>query len=117
MKFTIKRSEWLRGEGPEKSFLLREDDGKKCCLGFFGLVCGYNSKDLTAQSEPFDLLSVEVLAKKDPLWPEWMFGKNDPFIVFRLMEINDNPSLPAESRELQLTEIFAQQGVTVEFVD
>ena len=40
MKLVIDRATWLRGEGHEQSYLLRECDGKMCCLGFFALACG-----------------------------------------------------------------------------
>ena len=36
----IDRRTWLRGEGASQSFLLREADGKMCCLGFACLAAG-----------------------------------------------------------------------------
>lgn len=37
-EFIISESKWLHGDDKE-SFLLRESDGKMCCLGFFALQC------------------------------------------------------------------------------
>lgn len=42
----ISRRRWLRGEGAATSMLLREDDGKMCCVGFMCKARGYTDSEI-----------------------------------------------------------------------
>jgi hypothetical protein len=122
MKFTIDRSEWLRGEGHEKSFLLRESDGKMCCLGIFSLACGLDPERITNVESP-EMVPVEDDESVASLWE-----KGNPAAGFlfncagasnlcsRLMETNDEVNTVEGDREEEITKLFAQGGVEVEFV-
>jgi hypothetical protein len=110
MKLVIDRSKWLRAEGADESRLLRPNDGKMCCLGFFGLACGLEEDDLADMSVPGDVSS---LAKSR--WPDWLTACS--IVSGRapqddLMEENDT-----DANERTIAEIFAEHGVEVEFVD
>src|SRR5271166_1340196 len=85
MELIIERDKWLRGEGYERSFLLREEDGKMCCLGFFCLQTGASQEDINQYQTPIDI-------KKEKR-ADWLIQSDAQFIVSEacssLMEIND----------------------------
>lgn len=138
MKLVIDRSKWLRGEGSERSFLLRSTDGKMCCLGFFGLACGLTAERITDVGAPTDI-PVEIgsigcfgVASGSPVSArrEWMRNVpeaealfdgerkyNSSVICNKLMSTNDlNVSLSEAEREQKITALFAEMGVEVVFV-
>lgn len=55
MTFTIKRSEWFRGKGPDDSKLL-DDNGKRCCWGFVANQCGIPDEQLKGKKVLRELL-------------------------------------------------------------
>lgn len=57
MKFTVKKSEWLRDEGGSFSYLLRRSDNKKCCLGFLALECGAKDDDIRSRDNPANVVN------------------------------------------------------------
>jgi len=115
-KLTIKRSEWLRGIGAPRSYLVRTSDNKMCCLGFLGCQVGLSSEEMANHRSPADLPTAA--------WPD---GFVEPYSAGEsqyvnlgcrpLMEINDNRILSEEERESQLTQEFKKFGIEVEFVD
>lgn len=64
LEVTVRRSEWLRGKDSVShdatetqpayggSFLYREDDGKKCCLGFACLAAGLSIQQIKGVPTP-----------------------------------------------------------------
>ena len=116
MKFTIDRKRWLRGEGSDKSFLLRPSDGKMCCLGFYALACGVSEWTITGASLP-------RWAHTYPEHAQWLFGSRRSALCESpcetLAAINDDMfSITTEAiREEKIVAVFAQYGVEVEFVD
>lgn len=140
MKLVIDRSKWLRGEGSEKSFLLRSTDGKMCCLGFFGLACGLTAERITDVDAPTDIPVeigvIGVSARRESVEigisarREWMRNVpeaealfdgerkyNSSVICNQLMSTNDlNVSLSDAEREQKITALFAEMGVEVVFV-
>lgn len=114
MKLVIDRSRWLRGEGDDRSLLLRERDSKMCCLGFYSLALGFDEEDIREYASP-DEVDGEVE------YPEWMYrddGHCDMLSrdVVDLMVVNDAKSIWDPDRERSITSIFARNGVEVEFV-
>ena len=100
-KFTVKRSEWLRGEGSEASFLIRPRDDKKCCVGFFALqVIGLGE---------FDLFGARRLVLEET--PPTL-----RFTIETIYSVNDS-RLFGQDRETALKELFRAAGYEVEFVD
>lgn len=109
MKLVIERESWLRGEGSDASELLRPGDGKMCCLGFYGLACGYLPEDLERLKTPASLLDASK-------WPAWLL--EFPHVTrecARLMSVNDNPDCTSSEREEEIIRRFAAYGVEVEF--
>jgi hypothetical protein len=116
MKLVIDRKRWLRGN-PDESCLLTLD-GRMCCLGFFGLVCGFAPEQLLGRGGPTNVVVDEVI------WPEWLFCGliRKPYPPYsddgiKLMRENDKVDIPSEERETRIAEIFARHGVEVEFRD
>lgn len=114
MNYIVKRSEWLRGEGGVVSCLLRSSDHKRCCIGFVGQQLGIRDGALAGQRTAID---TKVVA-----WPTWMLMKSELINVSetdidKAYRINDAQCLTDEQREVELKEIFASNGDTIEFVD
>lgn len=62
MDFTIKRSEWLRGEEDDWNvFLYRNADKKKCCLGILGEACGIPLENMANVYTPESLSDANKL--------------------------------------------------------
>ena len=108
--YTVKRSEWFRGQGSSESRLLREDDNKRCCIGFVGAQLGIPDENLLDISDVFSIDS--------DTWPDWMRqyrSSNDPINI--AYGINDQELLPDTDRERRLADLFAEHGDTLLFVD
>lgn len=129
MKLVIDRKTWLRGEDAAESYLLRPKDKKMCCLGFYSLACGLTPDQIEGKSAPRGI-SREI----QPDEFAWMFKDRTYRDYTRdaglAMNINDTPVgerldygvhaqviESEEQREKMLTELFARNGVEVEFVD
>ncbi len=130
MKLIINRKSWLRGEGEEESFLLRETDCKMCCLGIYLEALGAPKSALTGRASPHHV-------ETSGAWPvlqkaPWLFREpNDEHEVpslsatcQSLMEDNDalveffqDRELEEQSREESIRNHFKRVDVEVEFVD
>lgn len=131
MKLEIDRSKWLRGDSD--SALLRTQDRKMCCLGFFALACGLTEDDIENCGEPHQpfeenprLQVHEVMAKVIEVETEERESNDGSIsevhtysetnLSSRLMRVNDDIELLETTREQQITELFAMVGVEVSFV-
>jgi hypothetical protein len=109
MKFTIERDKWLHGEGSDVSCLLRKEDGKMCCLGFYALAAGLTE----------DMILEEGKLPVSEKIHEGFFDMSDPSSeCYSLMAINDEKNIPysEKSRERLIKESFEQFGIEVEFI-
>lgn len=114
MKLVIDRSIWLRGE-PEGSMLLRPNDGKMCCVGIYLAACGVPHSRLSSKRSAAD----KGVVADDGSW--LVERRNNGLLcssaaAIRLYEENDCWS-NATDRESKIAELFAANGVDVEFVD
>jgi hypothetical protein len=123
MKLIIDRKEWRRGgsaaEKEDPTALLCKD-GRKCCLGFYALQCGFTPKQIRGALCPVDVFPVEYKTTS----PEWLklvwfdavlkTHLNTP-LTGEAMRINDTADYTEEERESQLTKLFAENGIEVEF--
>ena len=123
-EFTIKRSKWIRGEGPGKSFLRREEDKKMCCLGFLCVAAGSSKNNILGLKSPEDLdvelpssleWLVDIYEKIEGLVDEKIY--EDKVYTQNLMVINDREDISEETREAQLTDMFLENGWKPVFVD
>ena len=116
MKVTIDRSKWLRGEGEDKSYLLRATDGKMCCLGFLGLACGLTEDEIRDCDTPLDTRKYYkfpaglLRQTEDGVWVNSIFSG-------LLMGFNDSEEYSEEEREAELTQLFKLIGIELEFTD
>lgn len=87
-----------------------------CCLGFFGLTCGFTKEEIKEEGKPW----------KGRGWPKWLFNyKRAPGLPldypssdsFALMESNDDTTLTKKEREESIKEFFARNKVNVEFIN
>lgn len=127
----IDRNKWLRGESAN-SYLLREDDGKMCCLGFESLRRGLSEEEITNVEAPqgvghpevFDGDLIYMPSNGTTRFP----GQPHPTQVCQeLMMVNDeeldieemniSESEFEEERESKITELFKQIDIAVEFID
>ena len=126
MKLTIDRATWLRGEGDSESKLLRERDGKMCCLGFYAVACNI-PRDRILDTETPALIDEEGDSRA--AWNradksgDWLFdSENEPsadceeLMVINDTHFNQDNAIRDQEREKAITEIFAKHGVEVSFI-
>lgn len=115
MKLMIDRCRWLRGEGMDASYLLRENDLKMCCIGFYAVATGISDKELLGRKNPSEVKSWHPSQK----WLTEYPNSSDEELVDwdKLIKANDNVSLPEDQREVLIKEIFAKHSVQVEFIN
>jgi hypothetical protein len=106
----INRHTWLRGR--QGSVLLRPRDQKRCCLGQCLGDAGVPDSILENRSTPG---SIERRIVPDA-W-RWLLDNCDynSTACLDLMDANDALSPTEEERETRLIELFARNGVQVEF--
>lgn len=111
LKLIIKRSKWLRGEDNWKSYLLRKDDKKMCCLGFLALKSGHTNKEVLNIQIPSEI-------QKDNKFPHNII-KNGRCTktCFSLMGVNDDGNIDEAKREYKLTKLFKRINIRAQFVD
>ncbi len=116
----IDRKKWLRGEGDSESYLLRLSDEKMCCLGIYLESCGIERARLLNRASPAALSASTM--ETFPEEAKWLICTNGlrfrhPNKVSKLMEINDESSFSEEEREVEISEIFLENGIKVEFIN
>lgn len=124
MKVIVERSKWLRGEGSGVSQLLRERDGKLCCVGFACLAAGFSLDQIRSRVTVSDLLNVEETGPPSTL-AAMVIGEGepeeDPFCdtgaAEELYGANDDPAIWASARETKVAELGQKVGLEFEFVD
>ena len=110
MELIIDRKIWLRGE--IDSFLVRESDGKKCCLGIYLESCGVKRDRLLQIQDPA-YLEVEL-----PEQARWlMAGHQNSDQAGFLMKANDDQQAGPTEREEEIRYFFRQIGITVRFIN
>lgn len=121
MKITIKRDDWLHGEG--SGMLYRPSDGKRCCLGFALKERGVEDATMENINYPHLLANTirEVSNKcdwmiKESLSPVSRFKFVNSDDCGRAAEINDRIGISDIVREETITKIFADNGDEVVFV-
>ncbi len=127
---TVKRSEWYRGKGSDRSRLLIADGpsaGQMCCLGFAALASGLTEKQITNVPMPMNLvrngtvdisdlhsaLQACVDGSDDDEGEEWQ----DSAVGNDLAEFNDDPEIDDPTREERLISAGAEIGINFTFVD
>lgn len=107
MKFRVKRSKWLRGEGSGASYLLRACDGKMCCVGFACQTINPDAKIL-GKATAYDV---------DPRLHDKLFKSASLSTFHAIYRENDSVRIGDEEREERLMRLFKHCGHKIEFVD
>lgn len=119
----IDRTKWYRGHGSSGSALVRSADHLMCCLGFCALQRGFTKDELLEIGTPGEIVSVGRW-QEDALWR--VRGLVDTYdeggiyetdVCDRLVDVNDDEDLSEPTRERRITELFAEIGVAVTFVN
>jgi hypothetical protein len=87
-----KRSEWIRGEEARRSYLCREHDHRRCCLGFLAEQCGIDSSLLVHRRAPSNIYTNARLTF--PAAMQFLLTADrsaDSPLANALMVINDAP--------------------------
>lgn len=120
MELIIDRSKWFRGNGSGKSKLLTED-GQMCCLGFMAIQCGIPKEKVENVQAPNTVADTKDVP--NTFWQtllgeesKWRNIENSA-TCYALMSVNDCENITEEEREIQLTELFGDIGVTPKFIN
>ena len=113
--FVIKRSEWLRGEGVERSYLLRGSDGKRCCVGIYARALGIPDSAIRGFSWPYSGGQIRnpCAWDTDDSEASWL----NSLSADTLSVENDDKFTSDPEREIAIANIFANVGITVTFED
>lgn len=125
--FTIDREKWLRGGlSPIASAtpipLLLDDQGRRCCLGFYAQACGLSDEQLANVSDPSEVGGVGQGAIPSEM--NWLV-RHDRFrdevrpsdACNELTWTNDSPYTGPDQREREVARLFEERGITVEFTN
>lgn len=114
-QFTIKKAGWVRGKnlGDEENFSSLENKrGNKCCLGFYAEALG---NPVRSSSGNFAALPSCI---SDSDWPKWLVSKGDDTKhCYQLSLANDKEFSRERDRERRIKQLFARQGIKVNFID
>lgn len=136
----VKRSEWYRGQGVDRSYLLR-NDGTRCCVGFHCQRLGI-SDDYIRNVECVRRLGLKISpfrlpgSLQGPWTEDWIdsdkirnflsnYKSSEEFlavaspreIVASLYGINDDPDIDDVTREQLLNKHANKLGFQFKFVD
>lgn len=122
LKFTVYRDRWLRGDAWNSELL----NGAKlrCCMGFLAEACGLHNNTIEGirvfrllPSEEFWKLPAAIRPVLDDDEPkvDGITRYKDLATTVELYQINDDPDLEDEKREMQLYEKLLSLGIEVGF--
>lgn len=118
-KFTIDRNIWLRGEGEDRSYLLRPADGKMCCVGIYLAACGVPREELSSRQSAC-ALGVIAGTHELPEEARWLLAHGVSGMpsqdATQLYADNDGEWETPVEREERIRGAFARHGIVVEFV-
>lgn len=116
MKLIIDRKQWLHGEGcdDDTSKLLREEDGKKCCIGFYALASGHSTDDIINLPCPWDVKNWKGFGNNKITARDY----GPIYKIYRMLMVRNDSVFPSdEEREEQIKQLFLElDGTEVEFI-
>lgn len=113
-EFTVDRRTWARGQRNGEPALLNEQ-GCRCCLGFYAAACGVPDADMSNEQSPGSIYGWETKLIHAGEGAGGIYHV-DAQCTTLLMRTNDATNLTEDEREARLTEQFAAIGITVRFV-
>lgn len=133
-KLIIDRTKWRTGAdgefktGEGKTSLLN-DLGFMCCLGFECLRRGLKREEILSEGDPVDVFysteayqSNELAAKFGSLLTDHEDEEGDKIFensefVNKAININDDEKTTREEKEKLLLDLFAGEGIEIEFIN
>ena len=117
-KFIVDREFWLRGEGSKDSCLLRSNDQKMCCFGFYALACGSTVVEIKEKTSLANIPNISDKLKR--FNPDFFIELeiddiSNSTTARKAMGINDDPSTTDAEKEIALKEIFKQFDIELVF--
>ena len=91
-------------------YLMRNDEGKKCCLGFVSEAYGVPPEKTLNKEFPCQL---RHNVPKD--FPDWLLTNHHHHDVAIASGINDDMVLSLKEKEAQLKELFAKHNIRLIF--
>lgn len=120
----IDRSKWYRGRGSAESRLVRTGDYLMCCLGFCLLQRGFSQGELLDIGSPNEVGSIDrdesgAIDRAKGLIERFddTLDTYETHTTECLINVNDNEDIDEETREAQITDLFAGIGVDVRFIN
>lgn len=124
MRFEVKRSEWVRGDGSISALLLSENnrrpdspERKRCCLGFFANACGIPDEELEERPSPASVSAFGVSTDWDALSYGSGLSADDTEHCREIITCNDTAGATDTRREKELRRLFDEIGHEIVFVD
>lgn len=121
--FTITRSEWYRGRAHSALYRDTDTGPMRCCLGFYGnQLCDLSNEameNLTCPEKTLPFLT-DGITWGALIAPPNINARNclhDSDACCLIMNVNDASNYSEAERETTLTTLFAEIGVTIQFVD
>ena len=116
MRFTVKRSKWVRGSKEAKygRVGLLNENGNMCCLGFVCKKLGASNDDIYGVGFPSGVLNSQTTTKFLDMFPD----DSDTHRQYEddAAEINDDKDLAPNTREARLKKLFRSRGHELVFV-
>jgi hypothetical protein len=116
MKFTVVESKWLRGGKGGPLSMLLNNRGDQCCMGFFAEACGVPRSALLESC----YFSSKAVVPHYDLIPEPLRPQGDirvhGDVALKIYLTNDDIRISDEERKQNLTALFAEAGIEVDFV-
>jgi hypothetical protein len=134
----VKRSEWYRGHSAVgctihpnnpaedvtvySALRVKLKDGAvlgHCCLGFAAMQCGVPAKELENRNMPLNIPR-EIRPKALDVfigYDNFDGGFTDSDLAKEAAKLNDDSEMTDETREAELTKLFAEHGIDIHFVD
>lgn len=116
--FTVVRSKWsgrdaniIEDEGKKTlgwTGLWNSETDEKCCLGFYAEACGYTKQVLLGRGMTWFGKYVNAFVGAD---------EGLATAAKKAANINDDITIPQSEKEAKLIALFAEHGITLNFVD
>ena len=132
-EFVVDRKTWIRGlidrENPiTGSYLLREDDGHRCCLGFLGRHCGVPDAEMLGVSSPSGtstrgdgwfmwparILAEREKTRREQSWLAALTLNSDETTT--VMQVNDDGGPSSEEHEEMVRDTLSYFGLRPIFI-
>lgn len=115
LKVKVNRKKWYRGKGPAKSSLLCSN-GQMCCIGFLGKALDVKNAHMLKQPTLHDATYHKSMSDSVRHVVTEMVDEFD-YELSRAYQINDDPEIEDDEREVRLKKIGKSMDVVFTFIN